>query len=415
MAAALLAPPDHDPVDGGQHHEQQAGEEAGEEELIGRGARHHREEDHRQARRKEESEAAAGGHEAEREALAVPLLAEDRVDEAAEGEDRDPRAAREGGEEGADAGHQHRDAAGQPAEERPEEADEAIGGPRLGKHVAAGGEQRDRRERRRSDQPVDLRRHRRDRGAVGEEEEESDAGHAGEDRRAEDHPGEHDPGEGPEQRPRQAFVEVPEGEGGGDRHEGDAATAPARAAPPGEAERDQAETDRHHELAPPGGNADAEPVPALPVGEDDLEGAVGDHRGDRRRDRGGEARGEPAGAAAGAEELGGRERQVAAVAGRDEAADEGEPERELLEVDRRAGDVEAAEGTARRLDDRQGDGEQEGRDEQPVLGAMPPGGKPAGRRGRRPHRFPSRARQASRSASAAVKASAGTKPSRSFG
>ena len=60
-----------------------------------------------------------------------------------------------------------------------------VGGAALGEHVAARGQQRDGRQRRRGDQPVDLGRDGRHRRAVAEEQQQRDAAHGDEHRRAE--------------------------------------------------------------------------------------------------------------------------------------------------------------------------------------------------------------------------------------
>ncbi len=58
---------------------------------------------------------------------------------------------------------------------------------------------------------------------------------------------------------------------------------------------------------------------------------------------------------------------MGALAYREQPAEEGEPEGELLQVSRIAGDVEAAERAADRIDERQRDRGEEGRHDQPAL------------------------------------------------
>ena len=67
---------------------------------------------------------------------------------AAEREDRHARAPREHGEERAQHRADHRGAAGNPAEERPEHAQQPLGGVTFGEEESGEREQRDRRQRR---------------------------------------------------------------------------------------------------------------------------------------------------------------------------------------------------------------------------------------------------------------------------
>ena len=139
--------------------------------------------------------------------------------------------------------------------------------------------------------------------------------------------------------------------------------------PPGQAQGDQRQGQRHHALGDPLRQAAGEHLPLLAVGEDDLPGAVGEHRRHRRGDAAaGEGRRPPP--APLAEQLGGGERQVRALARGEEPAEEGEPERELLEVGSAAGDVEAAERPPDGVDQRQGHRGEQRRGQDRLLGAM---------------------------------------------
>ena len=245
-----LSPAHADAVHSHDHDQEQSRHEARQIERVDRHVGDDGVEDDREARRQQQPEAARGRHEAERESLRVLLLAQDRVEQSAEGHDRHTRSARERCEQRAHGRHQDRDAPRHPAEQRAEEADEPGRRVRFGQHVAARCQERDRGERRRDHEPVDLGRHGGHRHGILEEQHQGDAPHGDEHR---------GPDEGGEQDEREEWKENRVSRG---RNESDPERDPdgrERRRPPHpsvggaprEPDRDERERERHDALAHP--------------------------------------------------------------------------------------------------------------------------------------------------------------------
>ena len=236
----------------------------------------------------------------------------------------------------------------------------------------AAVEERNRRECRRSDEAVDLGGNGGDRDGVLPEEKEGEAPHRNEDRGAEEGGQEDDGRERQDELRRGRFGNERQEERGSERHEGrDAPAGPVRGLPR-EPDRHQEERGRHDRLGDPLGKAEGEDLPLLPVGPHEADTRPGQDGADRGCDGEGEDSGEAPGTTA-AEQLGRGQGQMCPLAGREEAADEGGPERDELENGTRPGDVEPAERAPDRVDDGQGRRDGERRDEQPLFASLEEG------------------------------------------
>ena len=250
-------------------------------------------------------------------------------------------------------------------EQRLEEAQQAQRGLALGEHVAARGEQRNRRQRWRRDQPVDLGGDGRDRQPVAEEEEERERRHRDEHRRSEHEREQDHRHRRPGSRGEPVRSEA-EREGGRDRRERHEPTRPAPRCRPCEAQRHEPERERHHQLEHPHRHAAEERAALLAVRQHQPDRGVRQDAARRRGDRGRDHAPEAPHPARLGEELRRRERQVAPLARRDETAQEREPEHHLLQVVGARGNVHA-ERPAQRVDEREERGRGERGDQQPVL------------------------------------------------
>ena len=180
--------------------------------------------------------------------------------------------------------------------------------------------------------------------------------------------------------------EMAEDEGGGDGQEGDGPADPAGRGLPGEAQGHQAEGQRHHALAQPDGHAAGQDPRVLPVGRDQANRRVREHSHCGRRHGGGQHAAEASHPAL-PEELGGREGQVLLLAGGQQAAQEGEPEHDLLQPVGAARNVVAAQGPPDRVGERQERRRQQGHDDETLLEAVDHGDRSRGAAGARERRF----------------------------
>ena len=136
----------------------------------------------RQTGREQRAERAGNGDQADRVALAIARADHEWQQHAAEGEDGDARGAGERGKESADDHRRDADAAAKMAEQRLEKLRQPLGRAARGEAEARQREQRNRRQRRIDDHAVVIERHRGDRRVVAPEHHQRGAAEHGEDR-----------------------------------------------------------------------------------------------------------------------------------------------------------------------------------------------------------------------------------------
>jgi hypothetical protein len=199
-AGDVVLEPRVDRVCAQQPHHQEARDEHRLEGRVDVDLRDERVDHDGQRGRQQQAEGAARRDEPEGVALRVALLAQGRVEQAADGDDRDAAAACERREERAREDAHDGEAPGHPAEEGLRRAHDAIRSLRLGHRVADEREQRDRDQDGRAREAI-VQHVRRDEAqetqglrVVGQPEQLARAAHDGEQRRAEER--QEDDGEG---------------------------------------------------------------------------------------------------------------------------------------------------------------------------------------------------------------------------
>ena len=142
-----------------QHHQHEdARQDARQEQVINGYLGYHAVQDQGQRRCEQEAEAARRGNEAQVELVRVAVLLQRRVQDGAEGNDRDTGRARERREKRARGERYQRKTARHPAEQRIRQPHETLRRLALAEQVTGECEQRNRRQKRQIGNTQDLER-----------------------------------------------------------------------------------------------------------------------------------------------------------------------------------------------------------------------------------------------------------------